>query len=709
MAPHRINPLRLVVIVLALHALFAFPAYCQHSGVQPASARLASTQNFSVRSLGAPQENFVFNYSDAPWELVIRRFAENTGLSLRMEAKPPGKFSFHDQRPYSAIEAIDILNGELLRQNFVLVRGAGTLRLVELSDGIPPHLAPSIPLSELSQFGQFELCSTVIPLARLDGPQVTKDIQNLLSPFGSAVCLTYTNNIMVTDIVTNIRRIRDFLMAGDAPSRFPSSQIVRLKNAPAETVVIALKEFVAQQAQAGAEAATSIPPDKVTVVAEPSTNSILVTAPEPYLCTIADMIVQLDSAVQVVIQALLVEVELDNLDEFGVELGGQDPVLFDRSVLGELVTLTETVADPSTGILTTSDRVISQSGSPGFAFNNSPLGNNVAIRPNVLGPQGLTNFGVGRVNGDLGYGGLVLSAGSESVNILLRALSSRRQVDILSRPQIRTLENHEAEIQIGSQVPVVDGVAVSAVGSANPVIRQDQAGIILKVKPRVKDNQMVVMDVSAERSAFQPGAGVPIFTDATSGNVIQAPVKNLTQANTRVSVMNGETIVLGGMITKDIIEVNRKVPYLGDIPFLGRIFRHDLSQTKRRELLIFLTPKIIFSAEDSQRITGEETARIHMRHDVAQQMHGPFDPGFLPENNQAQDSTAEEIPPPTIVPDSNGPAGLEIPGASRAVPEETLPLRSSTSEEVSSPAPVRSASRERFAPTSLDTLNLNWR
>ncbi|MFN8705823.1 MAG: type II secretion system protein GspD, partial [Planctomyces sp.] len=205
------------------------------------------------------------------------------------------------------------------------------------------------------------------------------------------------------------------------------------------------------------------------------------------------------------------------------------------------------------GTQTTNQNIISRTAAPGFNYNNQPLGNNVAANPTRLGPQGLSNFGVGRVNGDLGFGGLVLSAGSESVNLLLRALDAQFNIDVLSRPQIRAVENHQAFIQIGQQVPVVDGVSVTPVGSANPVIRQDQAGIILKVTPRISPDGRVQLDVNAEKSAFNlaPGTGVPIFTDATNGNVIEAPIKDITTADTTVSVQSGQTIVLGGMITND--------------------------------------------------------------------------------------------------------------------------------------------------------------
>jgi general secretion pathway protein D len=271
------------------------------------------------------------------------------------------------------------------------------------------------------------------------------------------------------------------------------------------------------------------------------------------------------------------------------------------------------------------------------------------VRPSIVGKQGLTSLGVGRVNGDLGFGGLVLSAGSESISVLLRALRQNYQVDILSRPQIRALDNHEALIQIGRQVPVVDGVAITAVGSANPVIRQDQSGIILKVIPQISADGNVLIDVKAEKSAYQltPGTGVPIFTDATNGNVIEAPVKDITTATTAVSVRTGETIVLGGMITRDEVRLHRKVPFLGDIPLLGQLFQYKLNESKRKELLIFLTPLVIEDSYHAERIKAVEVERMHFPMPIAEEMHGPIFADVMPVEHVEDPSMAPAYPAET--------------------------------------------------------------
>jgi general secretion pathway protein D len=438
-----------------------------------------------------------------------------------------------------------------------------------------------------------------------------------------------TNSIIAKGAPETLRVVEAILLRLDESDlRQRQSVVYRLKNSPAVDVASAINQFLTSQrslAQLDPNLVSTVEllEREVIVVPEPVSNSLLISSTPRYFDEIQALTKKLDEApAQVVIQALLVEVELNKNDEFGVELGVQDSVLFDRSVINNLVTLTETLTAPN-GVQTTTQRLVSQESQPGFLFNNTPLGNNTAVRPSSVGNQGLSNFGVGRVNGDLGYGGLVLSAGSESLSVLIRALAARRNVNILSRPQIRTLDNQLAQIQVGQQVPIVDGVVITGTGSANPQIRQDQAGIILTVTPRVSPEGIIVMEVIAEKSQFT-GRGVPIFTDANTGNVIESPVKDITTARTTVSVPNAQTIVLGGMITNIDSKNERKVPWLGDLPILKHLFRFNSVASRRTELLIFLTPRIIRNDLESELIKQVETGRIHFMQQEAEAIHGPL-------------------------------------------------------------------------------------
>lgn len=438
-----------------------------------------------------------------------------------------------------------------------------------------------------------------------------------------------TNSVIAIGGAEALRVVEAILLRLDESDvRQRKNIVIRLKNSPVTEVANAINQFLQSQrqlAQVDPELVSNMEllEREIIVVPEIVTNSLLISATPRYFGEVQELVARLDEApAQVIIQALLVEVELDNTDEFGVELGFQDSLLFDRSVVSNLVTLTETVTSPN-GVQTTTQNVVSQEATPGFLFNNQQLGNNTAIRPSSVGTQGLSNFSLGRINGDLGFGGLVLSASSESVSVLIRALASKRRVQVLSRPQIRTLDNQLAQIQVGQQVPIVDGVNVTATGVTNPLIRQDQAGIILTVTPRISPDGTIVMETVAEKSQFG-GQGVPIFTDATTGNVIESPIKDITTARTTVAVPNGQTVVLGGMITTTEDTLERKVPWLGDIPILGTAFRYDGRTTLRRELLIFLTPRIIRGEVDSEMISRVEAERLHFFQEEAELLHGPL-------------------------------------------------------------------------------------
>ncbi|MCA9004131.1 MAG: hypothetical protein KDA70_02570 [Planctomycetaceae bacterium] len=469
-----------------------------------------------------------------------------------------------------------------------------------------------------------------------------------------------TNSVVAQGGADALQIVEAILLKLDgADSRKRETTVIQLKNTPVADVSVAINEFLDTQ-----RALIAQDPDlisgfellerEVIVVPEAINNNLIISATPRYFEQISNLVKQLDKeAPQVIIQALIVEVELDNDDEFGVELGLQDSLLFNRSIIDNVLTVQQTVTGAS-NVTQTNQTIVSQEATPGFLFNSiNPLGTNNTQNTSNTAGQALSNFSLQRGNSDLGFGGLVLSASSESVSILIRALAAKRNVHVLSRPQIRTVDNVTAQIQVGQIVPVVNGVSVTAVGSANPVIQQSEAGIILTVTPRISPDGNIVMETQAEKSDFN-GSSVPIFTDATTGNVVESPIKNITQVQTTVSVPNGQTVVLGGMITESDTTIERKVPWLGDIPLLGIPFRYDYTSTRRKELLVFLTPRIIRNDADSEFIKQVESERIHLQVEKAEQMHGPIfavppgEPEFIPEG----EGLLEPIPT-TVMPQEN--------------------------------------------------------
>ncbi len=479
------------------------------------------------------------------------------------------------------------------------------------------------------------------------------DVSNQLVPVRFSVDIR-TNTVVAVGGADALRVVEMLLLRLDEDEiRQRKTTVIRLKNSPADAVALTISNFLTRQqqlAQIQPELVSNIEylEREVVVEAELNTNSLLLSATPRYYEQILQMIRRLDSSPpQVIIQALLVEVQLENTDEFGIELGLQDSILFSRGV-------------PT----------------PGFLFNTPTLGNNTTVPgSDIIGAQSLSNLGMGRNNSDLGFGGLVLSASSENVSVLIRALAARRNVQVLSRPQIRTLDNVQAQIQVGQQVPVVNGVTVGQLGQTNPNVAQQPTGIILTVRPRINPDGTIVMETTAEKSQLSD-VGVPIFVD-TNGTVIESPIIDITNAQSTVSVPNGHTIVMGGMITRSDSTIERKVPWLGDVPLLGRAFRYDTSQSRRSELLIFLTPRVILNDADSEFIKQVELERLHAVESDLEEIHGPiysvppetFDPARLKDFQGDYFPTDDDFSlAPRVSPYGQQPVPVPVPDSGDIIP-----------------------------------------
>lgn len=457
------------------------------------------------------------------------------------------------------------------------------------------------------------------------GPQLAvAEGESSLVPLRFAID-TRTNSIIATGSAVDLRIIEALLLRLDEKEvQHRQNVVYQLKNVSSLDVSKAVSDFLRSERQIQQASPGGLSPfqqieREVIVVPEPVSNKIIISATPRFYKDILAIVEQLDEQPpQVMIQVLIAEVALNDTDEFGIELGLQDSLLFDRSLLSNLAdsqTLTNT-AQQSTdqGIITaTTQTLIGATTEPGFNFNQALLGNSGSARSlataGAVAGQALSNFAVGRSNTKLGYGGLVLSAGSESVSVLLRALHENRRLEVLSRPQVMTLDNQPAWIQVGQRVPRITGSNVGVTGTVNSLTLED-VGLILGVTPRISPEGMVVMEIDTEKSEVGSDVdGIPVLV-STDGTIVKSPKINVINAQTTVSAADGETIILGGLITKRTEELRRRVPYLADVPLLGHLFRYDLEEVRRAELLIILTPHVINSQEDMERVKMEEYARM---------------------------------------------------------------------------------------------------
>lgn len=483
-----------------------------------------------------------------------------------------------------------------------------------------------------------------------------------------------TNSIIAVGSSGDLRIVEALLLRLDEQDVAERKNATfRLKNSPALDVANAINTLLTSerqltQASPGMVGASQQIEGEVVVVPEPVSNTLIVSATPRFFKKIADLVEKLDAQPpQVVVQVVIAEVELGNYDEFGMEVGLQDSVLFDRSLLGNLISLTRTAQQStSSGIITSTQQdIVAASNTPGFNFNGTdPLGNSGSSKSLATGPtvgsQGISNFGVTRGNTKKGYGGLVLSASSYNVNFLLRAMQELHCLRVISRPQIQTLDNQPAFVQVGKRVPRITGTAINQVGQSNTVALEN-IGLILGVTPRISPDGLVVMEVDAEKSELGPESeGIPVAFSA-QGTVIKSPVIEVTTAQTTVSATSGDTILLGGLIQKSNEVLDRRVPWLSDIPVLGNLFRYKTTDTSRRELLIILTPHVVRNQADADRVRQMESARMNWCLRDIEQIHGSV---------TSQDSNRLEMP--VIYPDSN-PRGILSQGAPTPAKPSRLP------------------------------------
>jgi hypothetical protein len=227
-------------------------------------------------------------------------------------------------------------------------------------------------------------------------------------------------------------------------------------------------------------------------------------------------------------------------------------------------------------------------------------------------------------------------------------------MEILSRPQVMTLDNQEAFIQVGQSVPRIASSSITQFGQVNTV-QDTQVGLLLGVIPRINPDGTVVMEVDATKSNVgSENNGIPIFVSA-EGQVVRTPRINIASAQTTVSAASGQTIVIGGLITTENESDHRKVPWLGDLPVLGKLFRYDSYTNRRSELLIILTPHVVLGRGDAEYLKQVEMSRMSwVSSDVFEFI------GTSPEEYRIDDDSGVEI----IYPDATPEIGDSIPEAS---------------------------------------------
>jgi type II secretion system protein D len=381
-----------------------------------------------------------------------------------------------------------------------------------------------------------------------------------------------TNSLLVggtEHYVALVTAIIQTLDSSEAQER--KSEVFRLKNAQATELQLAVRTFLDQErtrvtqvlGQDAVSTAQLMLERDVAIVADPASNALLLSANPSYFPQIRQLIEQLDQPQpQVLIQVLLAEVTLDSTRDLGVEWN---------------VTRTVENAKLATG----------------------------------------TDLGV--LSELQSFGGFSAAVTGSDYNFLLRALENSGRLEVLSRPQILTADNKPATISIGQRVPLITDSRVTQFGDSINTFAYQNVGVNLAVTPRIGSDGNVKMEISTTNSSISSSS---VDVSPGSKGTVRMPIINERRATTSVSVQSGQSIIIGGLISTTEDDRVKKVPYLGDIPYLGALFRNKTRVTDRKELLILLTPQVLVNVtglaqtSDPTSITNEQLERSSINNKI---------------------------------------------------------------------------------------------
>ena len=604
------------------------------AGVQP--ARAEDTPASGVNQVAvANQANF--NFVNADIESVIKAIGDYAGVTFIIDPRVKGTLSLVSEKPLSKAQALQLLASVLRMQGYAVVNANGYSKVVPEVDA---KLQGSVVASGGS--GDHQVATQIFHLKHEAATNLVPVLRPLISPNNvinanpdnnTLVITDYTDNLLrmgkiiaaldgqtnsnldvvplrytiATDIAAMVNRLmeqgattplvvladsrtntlivrapseareslaKSLIAKLDQPTALPGNvHVVYLRNANATQLALTLRAIISADTSAPAAAAPSAsassgaspsasPPAATAsalptggaggfIQADPATNTLIITASEPVYRNMRSIIDQLDARrSQVYIEALIVEVDASKFAEFGVQWAA-----------------------------------LGAAGAGGTSF--STAGDNLA---NQAAARMVPGGGLIPPSNGLTLGFLSKKVG---LGALVHALQSDTKTNILSMPNLITLDNEEAKIMVGDNVPFITGqyttMASAGAAGVNPfqTVERKDIGLTLKVKPQISQGGTVKMAIYQETSAISP-----IYN-------VAGLITTKRSIDTNVLVDDGQIIVLGGLIDDNLQDSEDKVPFLGDIPWLGTLFRYHNRTHTKTNLMVFLRPTVIRSNEQN--------------------------------------------------------------------------------------------------------------
>ncbi|MFT4570716.1 MAG: general secretion pathway protein D [Hyphomicrobiaceae bacterium] len=617
----------------------------------------AKAQEPDVPEPGAP---LTMNFDDIELATFVKFISKVTGKNFVFTSKVTGTVSIVSPTAVSPDEAYAVFQSVLASHGLTTVEDDAVTRIVPIKDA---RTSGGSVLTSGDRSAGF--ATRLIKLHHVDANAVVAAVESIVSKDGSVGAYGGSNTLIISDTSANIARVAKMVANFDVPGYEESVEVITLEWADASRLAEQIDEIL-----------STGPPNRgrgdkdnsnldlpIKIVPDQRTNSLIVMAPSIELRRIRTLAMTLDrslptdedrihvyyarhadaEALVAVLSGMLTgkrgkggaaASRGETRAAQGTPGGGlndeisisSDPatnaVIINASLQDyrTMTSLLEKLDLPRAQVFIEAiivEATVDTSKALGFDYQaGGDLGNGVGlVRAN------LSNLNNAFLNpGSLA--GLVLAATSDRVielpdgtevpaNVaLFQALNRTSDVNVLSAPTLLTLDNAEAQITVGQNIPFITGRAadLASVENVFTTIERRDVGIKLRVKPQVTEGDIVVLEIDEEVSAL-------VNNNLLDGAIdLVGPTTTIRSAQTTVSVRDGHTVVIGGLMSNSLQANVSKVPILGDIPGIGRLFRNEADTDQKVNLIIFLTPHIVRNSEDLDNITlgRREHFRAHL-------------------------------------------------------------------------------------------------
>ncbi|WP_443190683.1 type II secretion system secretin GspD [Pseudomonas indica] len=409
-------------------------------------------------------------------------------------------------------------------------------------------------VAEIDKAGQFEI--DVIPLKFANAKELSGMLGNLTPQGGGQEGATKvsisvderTNSVLISGDPSKRQQLRDVLTSLDKPGNLiRDTRVLYLHYLKASEVAQVLQNVASSIQKQDKDVGVSSA--EISIQASDTTNALVISAPPAIMATIEGVVERLDiRRAQVLVEAVIVEVSTNKVNELGVQWKTSDGAVGGDGLFGGF-----------------------KSSLKGNAIDSFP-GKDMALDAGLS--MGFYNNG--------------------SLRALIRMLSTDDSMNILSTPNLVTLDNEEGKIVVGQNVPFVTGSSTSASNpSTNPfqTIERQDVGITLKIKPQINEGDSVTLNVYQEISS--------VTSDTSAADI----VTNKRSIETRVLIKDNMTLVLGGLISDEVRDSGDRVPFLSKIPIIGKLFRSDRKEVSKKNLMVFIKPTIINDFEHADQLT----------------------------------------------------------------------------------------------------------